>query len=158
VNKLLLTILLALVSTSAIAKGYLELKDVDVYSEDETKQMKECDINNAEAIASVQSALRYNRISIAENSDESKVHFHISITAANVSSDFCAAIVSLSVSTYGYVANSLLTHKGFQSEIRLCSQGILLTHKNSGIQAEINDTLRTATDICISKVQSIKTN
>lgn len=151
----LATLAATLCSTAAAAQT---MPPVYVLGEDDSPESLRCGVSNSSAVSAVESALRYNRVSIESKEawyEDRALRMYVSVNALRdeyTDGSFgrsCAIDLDLQLNTYTNVFDPV-SKKIFYSTIEFCKKGSLLKWDLSESQQKVNFVLKSYVDECIS--------
>jgi hypothetical protein len=125
-----------------------------VGGEDETAELQACQISYASAIAAVESALRYSRVTVGSREDYVSVRAieaYVNIKSISMASrGSCAADVNLSLRSAGRVVDPTggRTH---YTIIEFCNRSTLFVWPTAELQTKVNEALRDHMAECLSQ-------
>ena len=129
------------------------ISNVYVFGEDGSSENEKCSVSYDSAIASIKSALRYNRIAIV-TSEKSDFSMYVNVNNFEVSGRACSVAISLELYFY---APSTIPY----ANKRLTLKNILCNRKSSGylekrvMQSTVNTELKSMVDECLAKVEDL---
>lgn len=145
--KKIIVVLILVFSSSLYA---LDLQRAYVFSEKDDGDNTKCGISYNAATSAVEAELRQNRIVIG--SDKSDYIFYVNNLALSYG-ESCAVNVSLEAYYFASVPLPSIKNKKIFGQVSLCHEGTILSGPTYSLQNRINDSLKSMTDQCISRIE-----
>jgi hypothetical protein len=148
-----LGILLGVLGTAPAAAQ--DMPPVYVGGEEETVGHKNCNITYKSAVAAVESALRYNNVKVATQTDyygDDAIKAYVNLASLGASAN-CALSYSLEMQTSLSVAFPRQLGLGTRfSLVVLCNKGGIMTGPSYDLQDRLNNSLRDYVDQCVGEI------
>ena len=132
------------------------IKSAFVFGEVGNDSNIKCQFNYSSSIAAVESALRYNRVSIdkdsTSNNNNGGIKFYLNVTNWEVNQTTCSVGVQLSIHYYDDVKIPK-SNKTIRSEIVLCQDGATGFISKLEMQTVVNSRFKEYVDKCISEIE-----
>lgn len=132
-----------------------------VVGEEDDAQLTRCGLSYASTIASVEAALRYNRVTLASKDDwmaERALRAYVNLNAFEIesvsgrSTGLCAVSIAFFVGTATHITNPV-SQKRQWARVEFCTDGVLATWNLNNAQTTTNARLRDYVDACVSKYE-----
>jgi hypothetical protein len=126
------------------------LRDVDILTESDDEDMRECNISYSRMQTAAESALRYNRVNFKNST--SKVILYINSLTLTLNRNNCVANVKINFERYESLYFDYFK-KFFTKPFILCEKDALLVNSKTDLQENINRKIRDMIDSCISEIE-----
>jgi len=154
----LITIIVGLMLSSFSFTTYaLEIRKAFVNNESGDEDSKKCRIDDVSVKASIEAALRANRIEISQDSS-TRPTFYSRVNAAEITTEVCMVSFHLQVYVVQRVDVQLTNErkKNVAAYVELCENGGSMSARKFDIQQRLNDRFKRIVDICISEISRMK--
>lgn len=122
-----------------------------VFTEDQYGDDIACDINPDRLAETAKSILRYNRISITQNSNTADLIVYINHVTLDSKLDFCTYNLRMEMYKYG---NITLPKKTVIGSHVLCIESGLGQRRKYDMRSRLNESIREKVETCLSKIES----
>jgi hypothetical protein len=140
------------------ASARIKIDGVHVFGESLRDTARQCSLTLEPSVAAVESTLRSNAIPLLSDSESWRTDFiqpnaYINFVPVSLSSSSCA--LSWRLNFYLLREIPIPGEKTLFSEVELCSESGVLSGPTVNLQSRVNEELRTATEVCISRIETL---
>jgi acetyltransferase-like isoleucine patch superfamily enzyme len=129
----------------------LPFNSIYVLAEDKRRSDEECNVDPSRLEDTAKSTLRYNRLSISQNS-KADIILYIAHNTITTTGNYCSFNIRVELYKYGSIDLPKRTIFGYHTA---CLKASIGHYNRNDMQSRMNQTVRELSESCLSEIESM---